>query len=44
LMSRVLKGEAIGTLDFVIPALVSLVLTLLCLVYVARQFSAAAAR
>ena len=42
LMGRVLKGESMAWVDVLLPALVCGALTLLCLVYVARQFSRAA--
>jgi sodium transport system permease protein len=44
LMSRVLKGEPIGAMDMLVPALGSAVLTVLCLLFLARQFSKAAVR
>lgn len=42
LMNRVLKGEAIDGLAMAVPALACLVLTLLCLVYIARHLTRAA--
>jgi sodium transport system permease protein len=42
LMGRVLKGEPMTWVDVLLPALACGVLTLLCLVYIARQFSRAA--
>ena len=39
LMNRVLKGEAMTWLEMGLPAAACGVLTLLCLVYIARQFS-----
>jgi sodium transport system permease protein len=42
LMGRVLKGEPMGWGDVLLPALACGALTLLCLVYIARQFSRAA--
>ncbi|MBT9596140.1 MAG: ABC transporter permease [Vitreoscilla sp.] len=44
LMGRVLKGEAMGAADLLVPALACAALAVLCLVYVARQFSTAAWR
>jgi sodium transport system permease protein len=44
LMGRVLKGEAMGAADLLVPALACAALAQLCLVYVARQFSTAALR
>jgi sodium transport system permease protein len=42
LMGRVLKGEAMGAADLLLPALACAALAAVCLVYVARQFSTAA--
>jgi sodium transport system permease protein len=42
LMGRVLKGEALGALDVLVPLAVCLVLGALCLIYVARTLRAAA--
>ena len=42
LMNRVLKGEAIDGLAMAVPALACLVLTLLCLAYIARHLTRAA--
>jgi sodium transport system permease protein len=44
LMNRVLKGEALAPLDVLIPLAVCAAITLLCIVYVARQLRAAALR
>ena len=44
LMNRVLKGEALAPLDVLIPLAVCAVITLLCIVFVARQLRAAALR
>lgn len=44
LMGRVLKGEPIGAMDLLVPALACVLLTGLCLVYLARQFAKAAVR
>lgn len=44
LMSRVLKGEAIGVMDLAVPALGCVLLATLCLAYLARQFAKAAVR
>ncbi|HSI57959.1 MAG TPA: ABC transporter permease [Ideonella sp.] len=44
LMSRVLKGDTIGAMDLLVPALACVVLGALCLVFVARQFAKAAVR
>jgi sodium transport system permease protein len=43
LMSRVLKGEAIGAVDLVVPAAVSGLVVVACLLFVARQFARATA-
>jgi sodium transport system permease protein len=44
LMSRVLKGEAMGAMDLAIPALGCVLLAALCLAYLSRQFAKAAVR
>jgi sodium transport system permease protein len=44
LMSRVLKGEAMGWWEVVLPALVCLALTAVCLTYIARQLARTATR
>lgn len=44
LMGRVLKGEHLDAWALAMPAMVSVVLTLLCLVYISRQFARVAAR
>lgn len=44
LMARVLKGESIGPMEFVVPAAASVLLAGLCLVYLARQFAKAAVK
>ncbi|MDZ7813414.1 MAG: ABC transporter permease subunit [Ideonella sp.] len=44
LMGRVLRGEAMGTLDLLIPAAMSVALAVLALAYVARQLSRAAVK
>jgi sodium transport system permease protein len=44
LMARVLKGEAIGWPDMLVPALGCVLLAALCLAYVTRQFARAAVR
>jgi sodium transport system permease protein len=44
LMARVLKGEPMGAWDLAIPAIGSVLLTALCLAYLARQFAKAAVR
>ncbi len=44
LMGRVLKGEAMGAADLLLPLVVALSLTLLCVAFVARQLQGAAAR
>ena len=44
LMNRVLRGESIGALDLVVPAVLSLLLTALCLAWLARQFNRAAVK
>jgi sodium transport system permease protein len=44
LMNRVLKGEALAPLDVLIPLAVCAMITLLCIVFVARQLRAAALR
>jgi sodium transport system permease protein len=42
LMQRVLEGEAFGAADLLLPLVVALALSALCLVFVARQLRAAA--
>lgn len=42
LMNHVLKGESLTTVDVLIPVLVSLTLTAVCLIYVARYLKTAA--
>lgn len=44
LMGRVLKGEAMGAADLLLPLAVALVLTALCVAFVTRQLRGAAAR
>lgn len=44
LMARVLKGEPISGLDMLVPALACVLLAVLCLAYVSRQFARAAVR
>ncbi|HJV72547.1 ABC transporter permease [Ideonella sp.] len=44
LMARVLKGEPIGPLEFIVPAAASVLLAAVCLVYLARQFAKAAVK
>jgi sodium transport system permease protein len=44
LMNRVLKGEALGAMDLTSPLLVSSVITVLCIVYIARHLRTAAVR
>lgn len=44
LMNRVLRGEALGWSDLGVALLVSVVLTLVCLAYVARQLARVVAR
>jgi sodium transport system permease protein len=44
LMGRVLKGDALGTADLLVPLVVSAVLAALCVVFVARTLRAAALR
>ncbi|MCA6218375.1 ABC transporter permease [Ideonella sp. B7] len=44
LMNRVLRGEPLGWADLGVSLLVSVVLTLVCLVYVARQLARVVAR
>ena len=44
LMTRVLKGEALGAADWAIPFVVCLALTAICLVSVARSMKAVTAR
>ncbi|WP_088287039.1 ABC transporter permease [Ideonella sp. A 288] len=44
LMGRVLKGEAIGTMDLLVPLGAAALLTLVCVAYVARQLRTAALR
>lgn len=44
LMGRVLKGEAMGAADLLLPAAICLLLTAACLVYVARALHKAAIR
>ena len=44
LMNRVLRGEALGAADILIPAAVSLLLAAACLVYLARHLRGAAVR
>ncbi len=44
LMNRVLKGEALAPLDVLIPLAVCTAITVLCIVYIARQLRAAALR
>ncbi|MED5621001.1 ABC transporter permease [Ideonella sp. BN130291] len=44
LMNRVLKGEAFGALDALVPLAVSAVVAALCLAFVARQLKQAALR
>jgi sodium transport system permease protein len=44
LMARVLKGETIGAVDLLVPALGCVLLAALCLAYLARQFAKAALR
>lgn len=44
LMNRVLKGEALGAMDLTSPLVVSGVITVLCIVYIARHLRTAAVR
>jgi sodium transport system permease protein len=44
LMGRVLRGEAMGMMDFLIPAAMSVAIALLALFYVARQLTRAAVK
>jgi len=44
LMGRVLKGDPLGMVDMVVPVIVGVGVTVLCLAYVARMLRAAAAR
>jgi sodium transport system permease protein len=44
LMGRVLRGEAMGVMDYLIPAAMSVVIAALALGYVARQLSRAAVK
>jgi sodium transport system permease protein len=44
LMTRVLKGEPLGTTDWLVPMAVCVLLTALCLVSVARSMKAVTAR
>jgi sodium transport system permease protein len=44
LMNRVLKGEALAVMDLGVPLLVCGAITVLCVVYIARQLRAAAVR
>ncbi|MBI5269116.1 MAG: ABC transporter permease [Burkholderiales bacterium] len=44
LMNRVLRGEPIGAMDLLLPAVASLVLAAVCLAWLARQFNRAAVR
>lgn len=44
LMGRVLKGEAIGIVDLLLPALCSAAIAAVCLVFIARQFARAAVK
>jgi len=44
LMNRVLKGEALAAMDVLIPLAVCAAITVLCIVFIARQLRAAALR
>jgi len=44
LMARVLKGEAIAPMEFIVPAAASVLLAAVCLLYLARQFAKAAVK
>jgi len=44
LMARVLKGEAIAPMEFIVPTAASVLLTAVCLLYLARQFAKAAVK
>jgi hypothetical protein len=43
-MNRVLRGEPLAAADVVLPMLLSALLAVLCLVYIARRLRAVAAR